>query len=68
VRSGAPLRSTLLFERRLTNRMTTRTPAMGLVRLISQRPVLTFVALTTYAVVVTICLWAVFSILLVLAL
>jgi hypothetical protein len=48
--------------------MTTRTPAMGLVRLISQRPVLTFVALTTYAVVVTICLWAVFSILLVLAL
>jgi hypothetical protein len=35
---------------------------MVLIRLISRRPVLTAIALTVYAVVVTICLWAVFSI------
>ncbi|HEV7392841.1 MAG TPA: hypothetical protein VGO08_14435 [Burkholderiales bacterium] len=41
---------------------------MGLIRLIGHHPVLTLVALTAYAVVVTICLWAVFSIALVLLL
>lgn len=41
---------------------------MAVIRLISRRPLLTAVALTVYAVVVTICLWAVFSIALLLLL
>jgi hypothetical protein len=41
---------------------------MEIVRIMGQRPVLTLVALTAYGVVVTVCLWAVFSIALLLLL
>ena len=41
---------------------------MQIIRLFSQRPILTAIALASYVLTVTICLWAVFSIALVLLL
>jgi hypothetical protein len=62
-RGDASLRSSVL-----ANDFVRKSTRMILIRLISRRPLLTAVALTVYAVVLTICLWAVFSIALLLSL